>query len=589
MEFYMTEKILLNLKNSKAIGAFLGAAFGDALGWPNERIGRSKPTNKKQTSLHEFKTWNRRSGGRYSPYQETIEAGEYSDDTQLILCLSRSLLRGDCWLDYFTQVELPLWTVYERGGGGATKKAANAWLDSLPPWSPKRKGHDLQRYFNAGGNGVAMRVLPHVIYLNEEKDFKKIAINIFNDGISTHGHPKALLGALAYGYALWISLHMDSKLGYGQLINDLIQQVGIWSEIPQKSLIPENWFTQAESVMNSYLDVWEAVKQELLEYLKLSQSEMEKGALTSDDDVLRNLNCFDSQISGAGTVAAISSIYLASRHAADPINGVVKAAYAIGIDTDTIASMTGGLLGCIDGADWLSNIKANIQDASCLEKMAKELLANRNIDSSCNNFVGRHSLKKWMEELAQVPCQEIIPLSDGRTASVTILPTYIAKSGKYKVDPKKLIIDDGQSIYINKTTKGNFLNETNNKQVPFIPSCASSSLSMGAKIPVTSLENSTLFYRDVLGLTIKKQLEDTVVFQQGLVLTTLDYLSQFTNQGGFRSLLYIEVSDIEKKYQWLIDNQFEIVTPIEHWKQRSRRRYFRCIDPDGNYVEIFEK
>ena len=197
-----------NLKESKGAGAMLGAAFGDALGWPNERVIRST-SKQPQGQLYSFKEWRRRSGGRFFPYEEIISEGEYSDDTQLILCLSRSLLKEEVWWEHFTQIELPFWSVYERGGGGATKRAVESWLTGTAPWSSKRKPLDVKRYFDAGGNGVAMRVLPHVLRLNE-KDFPEIAANIFLDGIATHGHPRALLGALAYGFALWSAFHKES-------------------------------------------------------------------------------------------------------------------------------------------------------------------------------------------------------------------------------------------------------------------------------------------------------------------------------------------------------------------------------------------
>lgn len=67
--------------------------------------------------------WNRRAGGKYWPHEEKILRGEYSDDTQLIIATARSLLRGRQWSNFFRQAELPAWLKYERGGGGATKRA----------------------------------------------------------------------------------------------------------------------------------------------------------------------------------------------------------------------------------------------------------------------------------------------------------------------------------------------------------------------------------------------------------------------------------------------------------------------------------
>ena len=73
--------------------------------------GKSQVLQKKGR-INEFREWVRRSGGRFLPHEEIIKAGEYSDDTQLILCLSRSLLKGEKWWEFYTMVELPFWSLY---------------------------------------------------------------------------------------------------------------------------------------------------------------------------------------------------------------------------------------------------------------------------------------------------------------------------------------------------------------------------------------------------------------------------------------------------------------------------------------------
>lgn len=104
---------------ARAEGALLALAAGDALGWPQEmpRSSRGNPASK---GPHvEFEGWTRRSGGRFRPFEESIRPGEYSDDTQLTLAVARSRTNhGSAWWKALTKVELPLWTLYERGGGG---------------------------------------------------------------------------------------------------------------------------------------------------------------------------------------------------------------------------------------------------------------------------------------------------------------------------------------------------------------------------------------------------------------------------------------------------------------------------------------
>lgn len=592
----MADNITIKLKASKAVGAMLGAACGDALGWPNERLGRSKVTKQAQGRLHDFKRWTRRSGGRFFPHEETIEAGEYSDDTQLILCLCRSLLKGETWWEYYTQVELPFWSTYERGGGGATKRAVETWLDHVAPWSPHRKPQDVKQYFEAGGNGVAMRALPHVLRLGE-LEFSEIASNIFLDGITTHGHPRALLGALAYGFALWAAFRKDTKLAYGELVEELIKNADVWSALPALQVIHPEWKSQAERNLEGYAKLWESAKSEVLEYLEVCRAELAKGALSFDDDVLKKLQCFNSNISGAGTVAAIAAVYIASRHAADPINGVVKAAFAIGSDTDTIASMTGGLLGCINGSDWLSSVRQGIQDASYIEKCALHLVAGQVDNKTSIEPVKRISLKNWVDNVAVASDAWETRLPDRRKAKVNRGSDQIGRSGKYKVEFLKLTSEDGQTIYINKISKGNFGGHPAQQQTTinaFLgkppeklqPQPLPERLSFGPKLPVLSLEKSVHFYKGLLGLSVKKESQDVVVFHQGLVLAPDSYAKNFS--GGFRTLLYIEVADIHNTFRVVMESKVQIVTKLESWGQSSRR-FFRCLDPDGNLIEVFEK
>lgn len=334
-----------------------------------------------------------------------------------------------------------------------------------------------------------------------------------------------------------------------------------------------------------------------MEYLEVCRAELTKGALSFDDDVLEKLQCFNSKISGAGTVASIAAVYLASRYAADPINGVVKAAFSIGSDTDTIASMTGGLLGCINGSDWLSSVRQGIQDEIYVEKIASRLVNGQVDDRSSIESIRRASLKNWIYDVVAASNAREIRLPDLRKAKVYRGQAQVGRKGKFKVEFRKLLTEDGQAIYISHISKGDFgskqieqttltsfINSANENQTQL--QNLSRRLCFGPKLPVTSLEESVRFYKELLGLTIKKKTQEVVVFHQGLVLTLATYAKDFPGD-GFRTLLYTEVIDIRKKFKAIQEKHITIVTNLENWKQ-SNRRFFRCLDPDGNLVEIFE-
>ena len=87
----------------------------------------------------------------------------------------------------------------------------------------------------AGGNGVAMRIIPH-IFKNEE-NIEKIMAQVVLNGMYTHGHPRALIGAMLYAMAVRTLIQQDAVLSYGELIDVLIEEEKQWSELPEVSNI----------------------------------------------------------------------------------------------------------------------------------------------------------------------------------------------------------------------------------------------------------------------------------------------------------------------------------------------------------------
>ena len=576
-----------NILNS-AVGAILGAACGDALGWPNERISRSNLEKYKSKGLlSEFQKWRRRSGGYYYPHEEIINAGTYSDDTQLILCVSRSLLHGKHWWDRFCHIELPFWTIYERGGGGATKRAASAWKDGIPPWSEKRKKNDVKRYFEAGGNGVAMRILPHILFKADDDTFAPVAQNILLDGIATHGHPRALVGALCYGYALWKSIRRTSPLLFGQIIDDLLCNSNDWGHLPESNDTSAEWLHVANIQVPDYQSLWVDVVDELTSYLNICREEISKGARALDDDVLRSLHCYDRKINGAGTVAAAAAVYLASRYAPEPMNGVTKAAYAVGTDTDTIASMAGGLLGTISGIDWLSPLEAGVQDSEYLQLIAKTLATKNTVTGTVD--IPRHGIRsqlnRFKDGLLKVDPGKSLGLPDGRLSKVVSVDETIGENGKFKVFFCRITVDDGQNIEVSKIARESFADNQPPVSTKGIAP-AISTLNFGIKLPTRKLNKAVWFYEEILGLEIKNKSSDIVTFKQGLVLVP-DYHYPKSQYGGsdIHTLVYIEVADIERHFSRVKDSGIEIVTSQSIWGN-PKRAFFRCSDPDGNIVEV---
>ncbi|WP_338732627.1 ADP-ribosylglycohydrolase family protein [Bacillus subtilis] len=356
-----------NKKLDKWLGALVGAAVGDALGWPNEQ--NSKNISKAQHKEQEmFQKWLRRDGGRFWSHNEEIHPGEYSDDTQLIIATARSLRYGSSWNKFFSKVELPAWVSYERGGGGATKRAAETWRKGSNPWNVEKENKaDVQKYFNAGGNGVAMRILPHVF--RREGTWAEVKHQVFLNGIFTHGHPRALVGALVYADALTYLQNIEKTLGYGELVDYLLERVEEWGSFPNVQKL-DSWMNAANIIFrNNYMSLWDEVTEEVIEQLRIVKEGLDQGALDMGDEVLEKLGCFDRKVNGSGTVTAVASIYLASKFASSPRLAVIEAAYLKNADTDTLASMVGGLLGILHGSEFLSVSWLDVQDYEYLKSL----------------------------------------------------------------------------------------------------------------------------------------------------------------------------------------------------------------------------
>nr|WP_271209457.1 ADP-ribosylglycohydrolase family protein [Rhodococcus wratislaviensis] len=351
----------------------LGAAVGDALGWPQEQnsgiVGGNR--NRDVDPSAEFRDWVRYSGSQYQKYIDPVAAGEYSDDTQLILATARAIQTDD-WFATLTDTELPLFLLYQRGAGGATLRACRSWATGLTPWAggTTQRAQKAQRlYFSAGGNGVAMRIAPHAIACAAEPRSELVS-RVVRDGIATHGHPRALVGAAAYAVALHLLLTVEGTLEYGELAGEVSADTS-WQqpEIAFRAL-PESWVDVASQGQPDLAARWDTAVREVLELLSASRAGTKSGILGNDIDVLEGLGCFDKKINGAGTVSSVGAIYLASRNAPRPMSGLLRAAYLKNADSDTMASMTCALLGALHGPDWLGGLTPWLQDRTYVEQLA---------------------------------------------------------------------------------------------------------------------------------------------------------------------------------------------------------------------------
>lgn len=111
-----------------------------------------------------------------------------------------------------------------------------------------------------------------------------------------------------------------------------------------------------------------------IDYLKIAKEALSQGILDLGHDTLQKLGCYNSRINGAGNVSAVISIYLFSKYADDPAMAIYETANLSNADTDTLASMVGGLVGALNGKDWIPIELRGVQDYSLFEYLIEQMM-----------------------------------------------------------------------------------------------------------------------------------------------------------------------------------------------------------------------
>ncbi len=516
------------ISNNRVTGALLAAAVGDALGWPQEDRSQIIGGNAARNVPAEprFRAWERNGGTQYARYRDPVRPGEYSDDTQLLLAVARSCLVGDRWYDWLTEVELPVWPTFERGGGGAVLAAARAWSERRPPWIAKgsRDEDKVGRYFNAGANGVAMRVAPHAI-LTALKSPEELMLRVVRDGLATHGHPRALVGACLHVLALRYAVREEGTLGYGELLHTVARD-SIW-RVPDflTQSVDDEWRAnhRRHTQYRQVADHWQDVVREVDDLLAIAADELSRGSTGNDNRALEALGCFDKSRNGAGTVSAVSAIYVASRTAARPMSGLLRTGFLAKADTDTLCSMTGSLLGAVHGTEWLGELARSVQDSIYITHLATALNdASNGYASPMGNPLGRvattaSQLRHWSDDLLAHGASDFAP--DGRPWRVRDVVELPTKS-RSVVTRAVGVTHDGQRLIHDRVSKVPFAlaRRPSDQEVPSGRTAEQQPAHVATEpristveIPVADLGESARFFTDVLGFKVETKAERVVI------------------------------------------------------------------------------
>lgn len=428
----------------RARGMLVGAAVGDAMGWPYERRDRTRSLPPLSQVAGRFFPWRRMAGSRFRPISEEIGPGEYSDDTQMLIAVARArLTAGDDWLLWLQRVEWPFFLDYERGAGASVKRACRAWEKHGTAWG--RKADDQAQYFSTGANGAAMRIAPHVI-AHREASFNVLAADVISDAATTHGHPRALLGALVHAYALWASMQQPAPLAYGWLIEATLDGLKDWRE-PVWQSFSRSWLDAASKAFPlGYEHAWDETVLEVEELLNHARTTLKSGALSAPSTFLESQGLTRAKTRGSGTLCAVAAIYLAARSAASPERGISVPARQEGADTDTLASMTASLLGAGLGAEWLGSYGREVQDNRLLVTLAERLLrpAAATVPPPAQDEASQ-ARTAFQQALDGAANGGTLLLPDRREARVVTLEEV--GSEKWRAHRTQLITADGQNLF----------------------------------------------------------------------------------------------------------------------------------------------
>ena len=326
--------------------SMLWAAYADALGFISELVTeRTLARRTNGAALDRLMAWTRRVGGRGGVEVE-LPAGCWSDDTQLRMAVSRAIGCHGFDVEAFARVEVPIWRSYALGGGRATKAAAANLGKPKVLWY----ANTFRGWADAGGNGAAMRIQPHV-WTSSELDGDYM-LDVITDSVCTHGHPRAIVGACFHAATLAHCLRDGTVPGPSRWEEIAVGLTDAPSLIEDHRSLGPTWVALWEQATGKRLrDAWHGTVEELRK--AIGQATDSANGAESTSDVYRGISArlglADKEQRGSGILTSVAAVALAAA-AEDPHDAAVVAANEIGTDTDTIATMAGALLGACDVA-----------------------------------------------------------------------------------------------------------------------------------------------------------------------------------------------------------------------------------------------
>jgi ADP-ribosyl-[dinitrogen reductase] hydrolase len=147
-----------------------------------------------------------------------LRAGQWTDDTKMMLCHARSIIEmggvdvEDTSRHFMAWLNSNDW----RGIGGSTYESIKRLLAGVSPTESGARGE------MAAGNGVAMRIAP--VGLIDCRDLEKLREDCRAVAVITHNNPEAVAGGQSVAYTVARAVRGDLDPTY--LIADTVDFIG---------------------------------------------------------------------------------------------------------------------------------------------------------------------------------------------------------------------------------------------------------------------------------------------------------------------------------------------------------------------------
>ena len=170
-----------------------------------------------------------------------------------------------------------------------------------------------------------MRIAPHV--LANVTRWEQAEKDIWRNAVVTHGHPRAIVGAVLSGFALSSLLSEAVSPGGREFIAYLGEQV-------KRFAIPDDrdfgrWIAiWDQGPRKPFRDVYADTLEEAVTKLRIAWAGIRDGA--SPGDVLSKLGCFAPQTRGSGLGTVVAGTFLFARARRDALETLILTANLLG-------------------------------------------------------------------------------------------------------------------------------------------------------------------------------------------------------------------------------------------------------------------